>query len=110
MADVSFGVEAAARQFGLDFIHLVTEDYFFVCRKSLLDTAPMKRILDVMRGEEFHQAIVDLPGYTAVETGVIKSVEETFEGKPAGKQPRKKPAPTAKRTAARPRLRRSGRG
>ncbi len=55
MADVTFGVEAAARQFGLDFIHLVTEDYFFVCKKSLLDTAPMKRILEVMRGGEFHQ-------------------------------------------------------
>ncbi|HEY6452342.1 MAG TPA: substrate-binding domain-containing protein, partial [Steroidobacteraceae bacterium] len=34
MADVSFGVEAAARQFDLDFVRLVTEDYFFVCRKE----------------------------------------------------------------------------
>ena len=33
MADASFGVEAAARQFGLDFIRLLTEDYFFVCRR-----------------------------------------------------------------------------
>ncbi len=111
MADVAFGVEAAARQFGLDFIHLVTEDYFFVCRKSLLDTAPMKRILEVMRGEEFHQAIVDLPGYTAVDTGVIKSVEETFSGKTTVDKPaRKKLAPSSKRTAARSPLRRSGRG
>jgi molybdate transport repressor ModE-like protein len=114
MADVAFGVEAAARQFGLDFIHLVTEDYFFVCKKSLLETAPMKRILDVMRGEEFHQAIAVLPGYAAVETGVIKSVEETFEGKPASKTTdktaRRRPALILKRTAARSRLRRSGRG
>src|SRR6202167_1573867 len=39
MADVSFGVEAAARQFDLDFVRLVTEDYFFVCRKQLLELA-----------------------------------------------------------------------
>ena len=36
MADVSFGVEAAARQFGLDFIRLLTEDYFFVCKRAFL--------------------------------------------------------------------------
>ena len=48
MADVSFGVEAAARQFGLDFIRLLTEDYFFVCRRAFLETEPMRRVIDVM--------------------------------------------------------------
>src|SRR5678815_5314145 len=38
MADVSFGVEAAARQFDLDFMRLATEDYFFACRKDFLKT------------------------------------------------------------------------
>ena len=37
MADVAFGVEAAARQFGLDFVRLLTEDYYFVCRETLLE-------------------------------------------------------------------------
>jgi molybdate-binding protein len=45
MADVSFGVEAAARQFDLDFIRLLTEDYVFVCLRQMLETAPMKRVL-----------------------------------------------------------------
>jgi len=104
MADVTFGVEAAARQFGLDFIHLVTEDYFFVCKKSLLDTAPMKRILEVMRGNEFRQAIADLPGYTAVDTGIIKNVDEVFTGKPS-----RKGALTPKGSAARSKSRRNRR-
>src|SRR5580704_13504765 len=52
MADVSFGVEAAARQFDLGFVRLVTEDYFFVCRKQLLDTEVMKRLLCIMQGQE----------------------------------------------------------
>lgn len=86
MADVCFGVEAAARQFGLDFIHLVTEDYFFVCRKAFLDTPPMKRILDIMRGAEFHDAIAVLPGYTAVDTGVVLTVDDAFAGKPAAQR------------------------
>src|ERR1700694_5966290 len=34
MADLSFGVEAAARQFDLDFVRLLTEDYVFVCRRG----------------------------------------------------------------------------
>src|ERR1700748_2546581 len=53
MADVSFGVEAAARQFGLDFIRLLTEDYVFVCRQAFLGTEPMRGVLDIMKGREF---------------------------------------------------------
>ena len=65
MADASFGVEAAARQFGLDFIRLLTEDYFFVCRRAFLETEPMQRVLDIMKGSEFQQAVASLPGYVA---------------------------------------------
>jgi molybdate-binding protein len=81
MADVSFGVEAAARQFGLDFIRIITEDYYFVCREGLLATAPMRRLLDIMRGVEFQNGIAALPGYAAVDTGVIKTIDDAFEGK-----------------------------
>jgi molybdate transport repressor ModE-like protein len=79
MADVCFGVEAAARQFDLDFVRLMTEDYFFVCRKQLLDLAPMKRVLAIMRGEEFQTAISKLPGYQASDPGVVKTIKEMFD-------------------------------
>lgn len=78
MADVSFGVEAAARQFNLDFIRLVTEDYVFVCRQELLETESMKRILAVMRSPEFHAEIAKLPGYLPTDTGVIKPARQVF--------------------------------
>ena len=78
MADVSFGVEAAARQFDLDFVPLVTEDYFFVCLKPLLDLEPMKRVLSIMRSAEFNAAISSLPGYAVREAGSIKTVREVF--------------------------------
>ncbi len=79
MADVTFGVEAAARQFDLDFVRLVTEDYFFVCRKQLLELEPMKRILAVMRSNAFRDAISELPGYRCQDAGAIKSIREAFE-------------------------------
>jgi molybdate transport repressor ModE-like protein len=79
MADVSFGVEAAARQFDLDFVRLVTEDYFFICRKQLLELEPMKRVLGIMRSDEFRDAISQLPGYRCKDAGVIKTIREAFQ-------------------------------
>src|SRR5258705_7520114 len=72
MADASFGVEAAARQFGLDFVRLLTEDYFFVCRCAVLETEPRLRVLEIMKGNEFHKAVAALPGYVAANTGSVR--------------------------------------
>jgi molybdate-binding protein len=82
MADVSFGVEAAARQFDLDFIRLVTEDYLFVCKKEFLNSDSMKRVLAIMQGEEFQAAISKLPGYRCLDAGMVKTVKETFQAAP----------------------------
>ena len=78
MADASFGVEAAARQFDLDFVRLVTEDYFFVCRKHTLESESVQRLLTVMRSEEFAAAMAQLPGYAAQDAGVVKGIREAL--------------------------------
>jgi len=80
MADASFGVEAAARQFDLDFIRLATEDYFFVCRKEFLKLDAMKRVLAIVQGEEFRTAISLLPGYRCKDAGMVKTVKELIAG------------------------------
>jgi molybdate transport repressor ModE-like protein len=82
MADAAFGVEAAARQFELDFVPLVTEDYFFVCHRASLEHPSMRRILEVMRGGEFARAIAALPGYSAREPGMVRPIEDVL-GSPA---------------------------
>ena len=78
MADASFGVEAAARQFDLDFVRLVTEDYLFVSTKQILENHPVQRVLEIMRSEEFHQAIAELPGYAIKDAGRIMSLRDAF--------------------------------
>ena len=101
MADAAFGVEAAAKQFGLDFVRLLTEDYFFVCRRAFLDTEPMQRILDIMKGRAFHNAVMQLPGYVAQSPGTVSTVKEfldivdtgavTDTATPVGKRKRPRP-------------------
>jgi len=113
MADASFGVEAAARQFGLDFIPLLTEDYFFVCHRAFLETTPMQHLLELMKGKEFRDAIANLPGYSASNPGSISPVKDFFESMaedhhkatpprpPAKRAPAKKPAAKAAKTKPR---------
>ena len=79
MADVAFGVEAAARQFDLDFIRLVTEDYFFICTKRSLELERVQAVLKVIRSKDFQEAIAQLPGYAATEAGIIKTVPEALQ-------------------------------
>ena len=78
MADASFGVEAAARQFDLDFVRLLTEDYIFVSTKTILESNAVQRVLAIMRSEEFHRAIAEIPGYAVKDAGQIKSLREGF--------------------------------
>jgi molybdate-binding protein len=80
MADACFGVEAAARQFELDFVPLATEDYFFVCRKHILENASVQRLLEIMRSREFLDSIKKLPGYTARDAGQVKAIMEVLRG------------------------------
>jgi hypothetical protein len=58
---------------------LLTEDYFFVCRRSFLETEAMQRVLDVMKGDEFHGAVADLPGYVPVNIGQVFTVREFLD-------------------------------
>ena len=78
MADAAFGVEAAARQFDLDFVRLVTEDYLFVCRREFLEIDAMKRVLAILRSDAFQQAISQLPGYRCKDAGAVFTVKEVF--------------------------------
>jgi len=78
MADVSFGVEAAARMFDLDFIRLITEDYVLVCGKHIVEEPPVLRLLEILRSTEFAAAIAQLPGYLAKDAGVVKGVNEAL--------------------------------
>ena len=78
MADVGIGVETAAHRFGLDFIPLARERYFFAIRKSALEQPAMQALLALMRGTDYKGYVGQLTGYDASETGRIQTLQEAF--------------------------------
>jgi len=63
MADAGFGVETAARQFKLDFVPVIREQYFLVCNTSVFAAPMVAAARLVMESEEFKSALASLPGY-----------------------------------------------
>ncbi|OZI20373.1 LysR family transcriptional regulator [Bordetella genomosp. 9] len=78
MADAGIGVETAAHRFGLDFIPLARERYFFAIRKSALEQPAMQALLGIMRGADYKGYVGQLIGYDASETGRIQTLREAF--------------------------------
>jgi len=69
MADVGFGVQAAAAQFNLEFIPLAHENYCLAGAKTTWDTPPVKLLLEKICSAEFPELIANLPGYDASGAG-----------------------------------------
>ena len=81
MADVAFGIEAAARAHQLAFVGLVTERYYLACRRS----APARIAVDTMvataRGDTFRRAIARVGGYDCVASGDRVHLADLFGGR-----------------------------
>ena len=79
MADVGFGVEAAARQFGLDFIPMAREHYCLLCREDSLELPAMAALLRVLQNPEFQARIGQLPGYALSRPGEVLPLTQALE-------------------------------
>lgn len=73
-ANVAFGVEAAARQFGLDFAPLVEEDYFLVCLTPLLEEPPVRALRALLLQPRWAELLATLPGYQPAHAGEVLSL------------------------------------
>lgn len=62
-ADVGPGIEAAALEFGLQFVPLIEEDYFLACLKHNLATPAVLRLQAVLADAPWSQILSALPGY-----------------------------------------------
>ncbi len=71
LADVGPGIESAAQQFGLDFIPLVTEDYFLVCLKEALEQPAVLKLRQALASPAWVHALATLPGYQPAQAGEV---------------------------------------
>ncbi|WP_119286963.1 substrate-binding domain-containing protein [Azohydromonas sediminis] len=78
MADVGIGVETAARRFGLDFVPLVRERYFFAAEADALARSPLREVLAILRSDAFRARVDALAGYDAADTGRVQTPAEAF--------------------------------
>ena len=80
MADLGFGVQPAAQHFGLDFIPVIDEDYFFACERARLAEARLVSVLGVLRSAAFNESVAHLDGYDPQRCGTLLEVEEGLHG------------------------------
>jgi putative molybdopterin biosynthesis protein len=95
-ADAGFGIKAAAVEYGLDFLPLLTERYYLACRREALEQGQLEEFLGLLRGDEFRAILARLPGYG---NGITGRVFEVTEALPATRFPLSKSASRSPRPA-----------
>ncbi|MBX3611206.1 MAG: helix-turn-helix transcriptional regulator [Hydrogenophaga sp.] len=78
MADVGIGVQTAAHRFGLHFIPLLRERYFFAVPADALRQDRLRPVLAVLRSTAFRSRVAALKGYEAAHTGEVLTLTEAF--------------------------------
>lgn len=78
MADVGLGVQTAAQRFGLHFIPLLRERYFFALGQDALTGGELQPVLGVLRSPAFRARVAALSGYDASATGATLTLDEAF--------------------------------
>jgi len=80
MADVGFGVQTAAERFGLDFIPLIRERYFFAVSTEAMKDPLMQQVLGILQSDAFREIVNQLAGYDGSDTGSILPLSTAFKG------------------------------
>lgn len=78
IADAGFGVESAARHFGLEFIPIAAERYFLACRRESLERPAVRRVPETLRGRKFRAAAAKIAGIDASHAGTVARVSDVF--------------------------------
>jgi molybdate transport repressor ModE-like protein len=63
MADAGFGIETGARQFGLNFQPIATENYYMIFGKKALMQPPVQKMISIMQDKSFRDEINKIAGY-----------------------------------------------
>ena len=68
-AGAGLGILPAAKMLGLEFIHLTKERYDLIIPDRIISSSPIKKMLQVIRSEEFKKMVNQMEGYDTTRTG-----------------------------------------
>lgn len=71
-ADAGMGIYSAAHIYDLDFIPICTETYDFLISDSAWDSQMVKKLLEILKSDEFKERLEKLGGYTVKNPGKVK--------------------------------------
>ena len=72
-ADAGLGILSAAKIYDLDFIPICEEQYDLLIAEDAMDLLPVKRLLEVLHGEEFAERLQRLGGYILKTPGEVRA-------------------------------------
>jgi molybdate transport repressor ModE-like protein len=78
MGNAGIAVETAARLFHLGFVPLLEERYFLAYHGGAVDSLPVKRVRDMLRGSELKTRLTALPGLSADACGSDLSMIDAY--------------------------------
>ena len=70
-ADVAMGLRAVAESCDLDFLPVQEVAFNLIIPQTLLDFAPVSKLLDLLQNRGFRRQLDSLPGYATAETGKL---------------------------------------
>ncbi|RBW52171.1 MolR family transcriptional regulator [Marinobacter sp. F3R11] len=80
MAEVGFGVQAAAEQFNLNFIEMASEHYMLIYRQDRLPPATLGHLTELLKSPALIERINNVPGYEPDYPGEITTLDALTAG------------------------------
>jgi len=82
LADVGFGLEPAARRYGLDFLPQASEHYFFLCSDACFSSVRANALIALLQSNDFRVELGKLPGYDPGACGRVQRFSQAFLSAP----------------------------
>ena len=70
-ADAGMGIYSAAKLYDFDFVPVCTEEYDLIIPEHAWDSAPVRKLLEVLQSKAFADRLRQLGGYTLTAPGEI---------------------------------------
>ena len=78
--DIAIGNQASADYFGLSFIFLAEENYYFALRNELVKLPMVEALINTLNGDSWKQYINGLSGFNAENASVLSPADQIFIG------------------------------